>query len=240
MATTDNALLLETLRKQLNDMANTDTAAGTQRFFKEAVRAYGIPMAAVRDLAKEYAPRLKGMEKSTEFALCEELLRSAMLEEAHIATFWIYSIRKQYTEEDLDTFGRWLDSYIDSWAVCDNFCNNVMGAFLTKFPAQVGILQKWARSTNRWMRRAASVSLIVPARKGAFLAESFAIAETVLRDEEDLVLKGYGWLLKEQCKEHEDAVFEFVIRHKARMPRTALNYATEKMATERRWEAMMK
>jgi 3-methyladenine DNA glycosylase AlkD len=232
--------LLTGLRSRLNEIANPDSEAGTQRYFKEEIRTYGIPMAAVRDIAKEFAVQLKGMDKATEFTLCEDLLRSGMLEEAHIATFWIYSIRKQYTQEDLATFERWIDHYIDNWAVCDNFCNNVMGAYLIKFPEQLPVLQRWARSTNRWMRRAAAVSLIVPARKGAFLSESFAIAETLLRDEEDLVLKGYGWLLKEQCKEHEDAVFEFVIKHKARMARTALRYATEKMATERRWEAMMK
>jgi 3-methyladenine DNA glycosylase AlkD len=228
--------LLSELRSKLNEVANPDNQAGAQRYFKEAIRSYGIKMGEVRAIARAYAPA--GKDKAQVFALCEELWRSGIMEEGHIAAIWAYALRRQFAEDDLTIFETWVDHYVSNWALCDNFCNAVMGAYFNKFPSKLNVLLRWARSPNRWMRRAAAVSLIVPGRKGTFLSESFAIAETLLRDEDDLVLKGYGWLLKEQCKEHEAAVLEFVLQHKSVMPRTALRYAIENMPEAARREAM--
>ena len=53
------------------------------------------------------------------------------------------------------------------------------------------------------MRRAAAVTLILPARKGKFLEDIFEIADSLLLDTDDLVQKGYGWMLKEASKKHQ-------------------------------------
>ena len=68
------------------------------------------------------------------------------------------------------------------------------------FPNQVSTLKKWAKSKNMWMRRAAAVSLIIPAKKGLFLKDIFEIADILMMDKEDLVQKGYGWMLKEASR----------------------------------------
>lgn len=96
----------------------------------------------------------------------------------------------------------------------------------------------WARAENRWLRRASAVTLILPARKGAFLKESFEISDILLEDRDDMVQKGYGWLLKEASKKHQAEVFDYVMRKKAQMPRTALRYAIEKMPAEMKKSAM--
>jgi len=90
------------------------------------------------------------------------------------------------------------------------------------------------------VRRAAAVTLILPARKGLFLHEVFAICTSLLTDPDDLVQKGYGWLLKEASRRHPKEVFAFVMRHKKTMPRTALRYALEKMPEPFRRQAMEK
>jgi len=90
------------------------------------------------------------------------------------------------------------------------------------------------------MRRAAAVSLIVPAKHGKFLDESIEIATLLMTDKEDLVQKGYGWLLKEASRKHTEEVFAFVMKHKREMPRTALRYAIELMPKELKAEAMKK
>jgi 3-methyladenine DNA glycosylase AlkD len=53
-----------------------------------------------------------------------------------------------------------------------------------------------------------------------------------------MVQKGYGWLLKEASKKHQEEVFDFVMRRKAEMPRTALRYAIEKMPIDLKKRAM--
>ena len=60
----------------------------------------------------------------------------------------------------------------------------------------------------------------------------------LLEDRDDMVQKGYGWMLKEASKKHQAEVFDYVMKQKARMPRTALRYAIEKMPVEMRRRAM--
>ena len=79
------------------------------------------------------------------------------------------------------------------------------------------------------MRRASAVSLIIPAREGKFLDDIFELANILLLDQDDLVQKGYGWMLKEASRRHQKEVFEYVMKNKTVMPRTALRYSIEKM-----------
>jgi 3-methyladenine DNA glycosylase AlkD len=108
------------------------------------------------------------------------------------------------------------------------------------YPKYLSDLKKWAKSKNRWMRRASAVSLIIPARRGEFLKDIFEIADILLLDQDDLVQKGYGWMLKEASKLHQKEVFDYVIKNKTVMPRTALRYAIEKMPKELKVKAMVK
>jgi 3-methyladenine DNA glycosylase AlkD len=115
-----------------------------------------------------------------------------------------------------------------------------VGSFVEKHPEYIEKLKNWTKSKNRWTRRGSAVSLVLPARKGMFLEDIFEIADSLLIDEDDLVQKGYGWMLKEASKQHQKQVFEYIMKNKDRMPRTALRYAIEKMPPELRKEAMKK
>jgi 3-methyladenine DNA glycosylase AlkD len=84
------------------------------------------------------------------------------------------------------------------------------------------------------------VSLIVPAKRGDFLQDAFEICDTLLADENDLVQKGYGWLLKEESRKHQKEVYEYVVKNNKTMPRTALRYAIELMPKEFKAKAMEK
>lgn len=115
-----------------------------------------------------------------------------------------------------------------------------MGAFIEKYPQYIKELKKWTKSSNRRVKRASAVSFIVPARRGMFLVEVFQIADDLLLDCDDMVQKGYGWMLKVASQAHQQEVFDYVMKHKAVMPRTALRYAIEKMDKELKVEAMKK
>lgn len=228
------------IRRELLAAADEKTKEGSSRFFKEEVRVYGVKTAAVNKLAKQFFSRLKGLGKDEIFSLCEELYKSGHLEEAGIAADWAYRIRDRYSPEDIEVFERWIDTYIDNWAACDTLCNHAVGSLVERYPTLVARLKAWAVSPNRWMRRAAAVSLVVPVRKGEFLGDALEIAGILLLDSDDMVRKGYGWLLKETSRQHQEDVFEFVVGHKAVMPRTALRYAIEKMPQDMRKRAMEK
>jgi 3-methyladenine DNA glycosylase AlkD len=160
------------------------------------------------------------------------------MEESFIVSEWAHALAPRYEREDLVVFRHWIERYITNWASCDGFCNHTMGDFVDKFPDTIEELKRWTQSENRWMRRAAAVSLIVPAKHGKFLNESMEIASLLLTDTDDMVQKGYGWLLKEASRKHTDEIFQYVMKNKRQMPRTALRYAIEKMGADLKAEAM--
>jgi len=149
-------------------------------------------------------------------------------------------MRKQYDEKDFAVFTSWIEKYINNRAKCDTFCNHTVGDFIEQFPRYITHLKQRTKSENRRVRRAAAVSLIVPARRGKFLPDIFQIADKLLIDEDDMVQKGYGRLLKVASQSHQQEVFDYVMKHKDKMPRTALRYAIEKMPKELKKQAMSK
>ncbi len=129
---------------------------------------------------------------------------------------------------------------MSNWAACDTLCNHTVGSFLEMYPEYLPRLKTWAVSPNRWVRRASAVSLIVPAKEGKFLQDVFELADILLLDGDDMVQKGYGWILKVASQAHRQEVFDYVFARKATMPRTALRYAIEKMPKELKKKAMEK
>ena len=232
--------IIERLREELRRKGDAHTKESGARFFKEDVRLYGLTMPAVDRMAKAYYEEIGQRSKHDIFTLCEELWRSGYLEEAFVACSWSHAIRREYQPEDIEVFERWVTEYVSNWATCDTLCNHTVGDLLAMYPALVDNLYRWARSGNRWMRRAAAVSLIVPARRGRFLDDVFRIADILLLDADDLVQKGYGWMLKATSESHLSEVFDYVIRNKAVMPRTALRYAIKKMPPDLKARAMAK
>lgn len=228
------------LEKELKKMSDPKLQQTSQRFFKESIKTYGTKTGDVVKLGKTYFKEIKDLKKEEIFDLCESLWQSGYLEETFIACEWSYNMHKQYEEKDIQTFERWIDEYITNWASCDTFCNHAVGEFIMMYPQYLTTLKKWSQSNNRWMKRASAVSLIIPARKGMFLNDIFEIADTLLLDTDDMVQKGYGWMLKVASQSHEKEVFDYVMKHKSNMPRTALRYAIEKMPKELKARAMAK
>ncbi len=161
-------------------------------------------------------------------------------EEAFVVAFWLPNYIDNLEPGDLVTFKAWIERYINNWAKCDGFCNHTIGDLIQKYPEAIGEVKGWAKSDNRWLKRAAAVSLIVPAKKGCFLQDAFEICNVLLTDGDDMVQKGYGWLLKEESRLHQKEVYIYIIKNKAVMPRTALRYAIELMPKELKVEAMKK
>jgi len=232
--------IIEYLREEFKQNADEKTRQSGERFFKEEVRLYGIKSATVVRIGKEHYKAIEDKSKANIFLLCEELWKSGMMEETFIACNWSHYVNKQYEPADFETFEQWVSKYINNWASCDTLCNHTVGTFIEMYPEFLSGLKKWAKSGNRWVKRASAVSLIVPARRGKFLNDIFEIADILHSDRDDMVQKGYGWMLKSASQAHQKAVFDYVVSKKATMPRTSLRYAIEKMPKELKAIAMAK
>jgi 3-methyladenine DNA glycosylase AlkD len=232
--------VIRNLRSELIRNSDEKVKKSGERFFKEEVRLYGIRSAAVNGIAREHYKLIKDKSKSEIFSLCEELWKSGIMEESFVACSWSYNVHKSYEPSDFDVFSRWVNSYVSNWASCDTLCYHSAGTLVEMYPGLLSGLKSWAKSDKRWVKRASAVSLIVPARKGKFLEDIFEIADILLTDGDDMVQKGYGWMLKAASQAHQAKVFSYVMSKKSIMPRTSLRYAIEKMPPELKARAMAK
>lgn len=232
--------ILDCIRRELLCNVNEKTKESAQNFFKENVYFYGVKRSVATTIARLYLKKIKQLDKTQTFGLCENLFESGYSKEAFIACAWVYELRAKFEDSDFNTFESWLNLYIDNWAKCDTFCNHSVAAFIETYPAFIDRLFLWTLSDNRWVRRASVVTLIIPARKGLFLNEVFCIADSLMGDKDDLVQKGFGWLLKEASRKHLEEVFNYITLNKKIMPRTSLRYAIEKMPEEFKKNAMAK
>jgi len=194
--------------------------------------------AVVRKISSQLFLEVKDQDKDKIFNICEQLLAACENDARTIAFDWAYRCRNDYNVKDFDRFERWLKQYVDGWASCDDFCTHAFGCLVYSYPDCVLQVKAWTRSDNRWLRRAAAVVLIYAVRRDTLYKEAFEIADLLLMDGEDLVQKGYGWLLKEVSNRDPRPVFEYVMAHKGTMPRTALRYAIEKLDPDLRKRAM--
>ncbi len=232
--------IIKKIRIELKNNVDEKTRKSFQRFFKEEVKYHGVKTGLVGKIARENWKEIKHLPKKEIFEICEELYSSDFTEEAFIVSFWVLNLAEKFEKSDIKIFKKWISSYINNWAKCDGFCNHSMGEFIEKYPEKISELKQWTNSSNRWLKRAAAVSLIVPAKRGLFLKDVFEISDKLLLDKDDMVQKGYGWLLKEASRKHQKEVFDYVLKHRKIMPRTALRYAIELMPSELRKKAMEK
>src|SRR5208283_5152550 len=155
--------ILAQIRDELKANTDQQIQRSFQRFFKEQVKYYGVKTEVVGKIAKKYWKQVKNLDKQTIFKLCEELYRSDYTEEAFIVSFWLPNYIEHLEPSDLATFKVWIEHYINNWAKCDSFCNHTIGDLIQKYPESLSEIKSWVQSMIRWLKRAAAVSLIVPA-----------------------------------------------------------------------------
>lgn len=238
-----NINILKEVRQELKANVEEKYRLDNQKYFKEKISCYGVRTPVVRKIAKKHFKQIKHLDKKEIFALSEELFQNQYNEEATIAIQWLGGISKQFKKSDFKIFEKWLTKYIDNWAKDDDFCLHVIHPMIEKYPDLIDKVKSWSHSKNMWLRRASAVSFITTI--DAFYAtrhnfkDIFEVAETLLHDKEDLVQKGYGWMLKSASVHNQKKVFEFIMKHKSSMPRTALRYAIEKMPANLKKQAMI-
>jgi 3-methyladenine DNA glycosylase AlkD len=196
-----------------------------------------IVTADIRRISARNFREIKNEPKHKIFRMCEQLLDAGY---TTVPFDWAYRMEKRYAKTDFRRFEYWLKEYVDDWNKCDDFCTHALGVFVHRFPEAIGRTEKWARSKSRWQRRASAVVLIYSIRRFQWLKEIFKRADILLTDSDDMVQKGYGWMLKETANHSPQQVFDFVMKRRKIMPRRSLRYAIEKMPPAWKKRAMAK
>jgi 3-methyladenine DNA glycosylase AlkD len=219
----------------LNKLRNPRKATVLQRFFKTGKGEYGegdvflgITVPILRDTAKRFDDLM--------FPELETLLNSKIHEHRLTALFVLI---KQYTKAKKSEKARReiYDFYvanmqhINNWDLVDLSAPKIIGDFL--FNKNKDSLYKWARDKNLWKRRIAIISTQYFIRQNHF-DDTLSIAAILLKDREDLIHKGVGWMLREVGKRDITLLENFLDANYKFMPRTMLRYAIEKFSPEKR------
>jgi len=229
---------LNDLRQDMLACADPAHAKGQRGFFKDSINPLGVRAHELNALVARRWRELKSLPPAELLALCESLWRSDVFEDPVVASKWCARALPRLGPEVFARFEAWLAERVGNWAHCDVLCTACLGGLLLRQPELAERTWPWVESPNRWLRRGAAVSLVPAARRGLLPAQVFRLADALLEDPDDLVRKGYGWLLREASKTRADEVFAFVLARRGRMPRVALRCAIELLTPPRRAEAM--
>lgn len=221
------------LRRVLEAAGDPAKAAFHQRFFKtgpgeygEGDRFRGIKVPALRKLSREY----QSMPSSEIVAL----LKSDFHEDRLLALFILARQFERGDDGDKECiYDLYLANtkYINNWDMVDCSAPNIVGAYLrdrSRAP-----IHRLAKSANLWERRIAALATFHFIRRDDF-DDGLRVAKTLLNDEEDLIHKAVGWMLREIGSRDMAVEENFLRLHCKTMPRTMLRYAIEKFPEPKR------
>lgn len=229
--------MLDDLRRDLRDVAEPDRAPLLARYFQAFPGGYGegdtfigVRVPAARAVAKRHA--------ALPLEDISALLRSDVHEERLVALL-LLTRRAERGEEDerravLDLYLA-NTAHINNWDLVDVSAPAIVGGWVLDHGTT--LLDTLAGSDVLWERRIAVIATLRLIRAGE-LDPTFALAERLLDDDHDLMHKACGWALREAGKRDEPRLVAFIERHAARMPRTMLRYAIERLPAEERARLM--
>lgn len=226
-----------TIRRRLSELADTTVATGAARFFPQdqSCRRYGVRTPQIRGLANEIFEEVRGWPQAQRNKLCHDLWKSGMFEEGVVAIEIYRRLGRQCGECEFRLFEKWIDRFVHNWAHCDGVSCYLLRAVLANHPELAGELPEWTASPNRWKRRAAAAGLVHEVRARRNLDAAFDVCHRLRGDEDDMVRKGVGWLLKNAYERNPSETMQFLLTpREPRFPRLVLRYAAEKMTPAHR------
>jgi 3-methyladenine DNA glycosylase AlkD len=219
---------MEKLRLRLRSKANSEKAKVLQKFFNTGVGEYGegdifigVSVPDIREIAKSCSSCLSFLD-------IQKLLNSKIHEEKLCA---LLILVEKYQQGDSPEKERVFKFYkantkrINNWDLVDLSAPKIVGDYL--LDRDKDILYSGADSDNLWERRIAVVSCFEFIRQRNF-EDILKIAEILIPDDQDLIHKAVGWMLREVGKRDFNAENIFLKNNYKLMPRTMLRYAIER------------
>ena len=131
-----------------------------------------------------------------------------------------------------------LGSGMSSWDQVDCFACYLSGPAWREGQIEDKAIVEWARSKNRWWRRAALVSTVplnVKARGGRGDSRRTLLICSLLIDERDeMIVKALSWALRALVARDPEAVRQFIEENDVRLPRLVRREVRQKLATGRK------
>ena len=215
----------------LQAISNPALASFQQRYFKTGKGEYGegdiflgLKVPQVREVAKAH----KQLELNEIKTLAHNKYHEARFAALAILVLQ-YKAAKDHAIRD-KLFATYLDllkhGVVNNWDLVDATAP-YLGVQLLDLESPGGYLKELAKG-NLWEQRAA-IMLTWAFIRGGDLKPTFLMSEYFLTHPHDLIHKACGWMLRESGKKDQQALVEFLTRHKDQMPRVMFRYAIERL-----------
>lgn len=221
------AVIASDIRRTLREGGTAEHAKGVQWFFKEEIKSHGWYTGDLRRAAV-YSRREILKEHGLGFLLqvADQLFTGLVLEEKVFAVFLLEKLVDEFGDREFRMFESWI-SRISSWADHDGLVHSLIAPMIVAKPSRMRYVFRWAKSSDRWHRRAACVSLIRGTRARMFFPEIKKLSNSLLAAKDDMVQKGLGWLLRETAKFDAKRTVPYLMKIRRRAPRLVLRTACE-------------
>jgi 3-methyladenine DNA glycosylase AlkD len=226
--------IARTVQQAIRCLANPAKAKVLQRFFKTGPGEYGegdqflgLTAAQSHGLAKQFQ----------ELPLPEiaQLLKSKVHEDRLVAGLILVLQFQKYENKQKNIFKFYLKNRrgFNNWDLIDSTAPLIVGASLYRDASERNLLKKLAKSKNLWDRRIAMLGTFYFIRQDQF-SPTLQVAKMLIKDEEDLIHKASGWMLREIGKRDIKPLLKFLDQYSKQMPRTMLRYSIEKLSASQR------
>jgi 3-methyladenine DNA glycosylase AlkD len=217
------------LRHVLVNGASAPHTEEVQRFFKDEIQSRGWYTPELRKLARRFTKVIRA-EEGLDYlvAVADNLFNGNILEEKVLAVLLLEPCVADCTAVHFKLFEQWLGR-VSTWADHDGLVQYLIGHMMVADPRRVRRVFVWSRSSDRWHRRASSVALLRGTNQGLFWDEVQRITYALLADEDDMVQKGLGWLLRETARYDGVRTLPLLMSIREQAPRLVLRTACERL-----------
>jgi 3-methyladenine DNA glycosylase AlkD len=221
------ASIANEIRRTLKAGGSVERASSVQRFFKDEIQSQGWRTADVRRASIRWRREIL-QQSDLKFLLrvADDLFTGTVNEEKNVAVFLLENITAGFGDEEFRLLESWLRR-ISNWSDHDALVHYLIAPMIVAKPARARKVFLWAKSKNRWYRRAACVALIQGTRRKMFFPEITKLGDQLLLDEDDMVQKGLGWLLRETAKADARRTMPYLMSIRERASRLVLRTACE-------------
>ena len=219
------------IRRVLKNGGSAPHAEGVQHFFKHEIKSRGWYTAELRKVAVRFRRAIQ-KERGIDFLIrvADDLFRGDVLEEKVFAVSMLQTLTDQFGDSEFKLFESWLDR-VSSWAEHDGLVHYLIAPMIAAQPGRTEFVFRWAKSNKRWHRRAACVALIQGTRQMRFFPQIVLLSNMLLSDEDDMVQKGLGWLLRETAKADPKQTIPYLMKISGKASRLVMRTACETLSS---------
>lgn len=216
--------------------AATKTESAEELAREIAARIRSLPSLrteTVRVVRREYSKRLAKAPPAIVIDVARRLLDAR-----EVNRFVAYELIKHHKaaaaklgKKDIERFGRGLDE----WGDVDCFACYLAGPAWREHQISDKVIHRWARSKDRWWRRAALVSTVAlnsKAQGGHGDSErTLEVCRLLVSDRDDMIVKAMSWALRELSKRDPNSVRKFLDGHRDVVAARVIREVSNKLST---------